>query len=90
MGIKYVYEIERIIIIRDSFLHFPNRSTPLFPKMDILLKPREQRFMKIDMPFIDKISGLAIFKLLDLKSSCTSSIIVKLSRNIGFHSVTSN
>ena len=45
---------------RELCLHFLNRSIHFFPEMEILLKPVEQRFMKIDMLFIDEISRLAM------------------------------
>ena len=57
MGITIVYKIG-VISSRDSYSHFPNRSIPMFPKVEILLKPREQRVLNIDVPFIDEISEL--------------------------------
>ena len=36
------------------------------PRTGGLLKPREQRFIKNYMPFIKKISRLAMIKLVDL------------------------
>ena len=42
MGIKNMYEIERVISTGDLCLCFLNRSIPVFPKTEILLKPREQ------------------------------------------------
>ena len=39
---------------------FLNRSFPFFPRMDILLKPREQRLIKTDSPFMAEIPGIAI------------------------------
>ena len=44
-----------------------NRYIPFSPKTDIPLMPREERFIKINVPFIDEISGLAMIKLLDFK-----------------------
>ena len=82
--------MERVINTRDSCLHFLNRSIPFFPKTEICLKPREQRFIKIDVPFIDKISGLVIIKILELKTDCTNTIKVQLIRNTGFLDVTGN
>ena len=41
---------------------------PFFPKEQIILKPKEQQFIKIEAPFIDEISGLAIVKMLDKKA----------------------
>ena len=39
----------------------------VFPKEEGILKPKEQRFIKIEVLFIDEISGLVIVKLLDKK-----------------------
>ena len=38
---------------------------PLFLKEKIILKPKEQKLVKVEAPFIDEISGLAIVKILD-------------------------
>ena len=46
---------------------------PIFPKEKIILKPREQKLVKVEAPFLDGISGLAIVKLLD---KSTQSVIV--------------
>ena len=70
-------------------LHFLNRSIPFFPKTDVLLKPREQSFIKIDVPSIDEISELDMTKLPNLKT-CTNSMKVKFFRNTGYHDVTNN
>ena len=42
-----------------------NRSVAIFPKERIILKPMQQKLVKIDAPFSDEISGLAITELLD-------------------------
>ena len=83
-----MYEIEGIVSTRDSCINFLNRLIPFFSKVEVLLKPKEQRFIKIDIPFIDEISGLAMNKLLDHKPSCTNMMRVKLVRNTGFLDVT--
>ena len=41
-----------------------------------MLKPKEQKFIKVKPPFIDKISGLAIIKILD--GSTYSTMLLKL------------
>ena len=33
---------------------FLNRSIPLFPKEKIILKPKEQKLVKVEAPFIDE------------------------------------
>ena len=40
--------------------------------------------MKTEMPFIDEISGLAMIKLHDCKTSCPNMIKVKFIRNTDF------
>ena len=62
-----MYQIEEIISTRDSCLLFLNRSISFYPKTDVLLKPREQRFIKIYVPFINEFSGLVMIKLPDFK-----------------------
>ena len=42
----------------------------------IILKPREQKLLKIKAPFIDKISGLTIVKILD--GGTHSALLIKL------------
>ena len=43
-------------------------------KTEILLRHREHRFIKIDVHFVDEISGLVTIKLLDHKTCCTNTI----------------
>ena len=54
-----------------------NRSIPFFPKECIVLKPKEQRLIKVGAPFIDEISGLAIIKLLDRNTQNTMMLKLK-------------
>ena len=58
------------------FFKFLNRSLPIFPKERVVLKPKEQRLIKVEAPFIDEISGLAITKILD--ESTYSTMLIKL------------
>ena len=48
----------------------------IFPKECIMLKPKEQKLIKVKAPFIDEISGLAIIKILD--GSTYSTMLLKL------------
>ena len=45
----------------------PHRSIPFFSKEQVILKPREKKFIKIEALFVDEILGLAIVKMLDSK-----------------------
>ena len=63
--IKNVFELEGVINSWDCCFNFLNRSLPIFPKEYIVLKPKEQKLIKVKAQFIDEISGLAIVKILD-------------------------
>ena len=52
--------------------------TPFFPKEQVILKPREQQFMKIEAPFVDEILGLAIVNMLDKKAQSTLMLKFKI------------
>ena len=62
LGIKNVFALEGVINSRDCCFKFLNRSIPIFPESCVILKPKEQKLIKLKAPFIDKISGLAIVK----------------------------
>ena len=53
-----------------------NRSVSIYPEREIILKPDEQKLMKVRAPFIDEISGLAIIKIID--GSTNSTLLIKL------------
>ena len=62
LGIKNIFDLEGVINSCDCCFNFLNRSLPIFPKEHIVLKPKEQKLIKVEAPFIDEISGLAINK----------------------------
>ena len=62
LGIKNVFELEGVINSRDCCFKFLNKSVPVFPEHSMILKPCEQKLIKVKAPFIDKISGLGIVK----------------------------
>ena len=53
-----------------------NRSVPIFPEHSMILKPNEQKSIKVKALFIDEISGLAIVKILDEGNH--STVLLKL------------
>ena len=73
---KNVFELEGVINSRDCRFEFLNRSVPIYPEKEILLKPDEQKLLKVRAPFIDEISGLAIIKIID--GSTYSTLLTKL------------
>ena len=72
---KNVFELEGVIDMGDSSFKFLNRSIPFFLKEQVILKPKK-KFIKLEAPFIDEISGLAIVKMLDSREQCT--VVLKL------------
>ena len=55
LGMKNVFELEGVIDTWDSSFKFLNRCIPFFSKEQIILKPKEKKFIKIEAPFIDEI-----------------------------------
>ena len=80
--IKNIFELEGIIDSRGSLFSFLNRSITFFPKEQIILKPREQWFIKIEAPFVDEISALAIIRVLDKRAQSTMMLKLKFVQNL--------
>ena len=53
LGIKNVFELEGVINSRDCRFEFLNSSVPIYPEKEIILKPNEQKLVKVRVPFID-------------------------------------
>ena len=81
LGMKNVFELEGVIDTWDSSFKFLNRSLSFFSKEHMVVQPKERKFIKIEAPFVDEISGLAIVKMLDNKEQCTVVLKLKFIRN---------
>ena len=81
LGMKNVFELEGVIDTQDSSFKFLNRSIPFFSKEQVILKPKERKFIKTEAPFVDEISDLAIEKMLDNKEQYTLVLKLKFVRN---------
>ena len=81
LGIKNVFELEGKINSRDCCFKFLNRSVPIYPENEIVLKPNEQKLVKVKASFADKISGMAIIKILDGNTYSTLLINLKITCN---------
>ena len=77
LGIKNVLKLEGVINSRDSRFEVLNRLVPIYPEKEIILKPDEQKLVKVKAPFVDEISGLAIIKIIDRKTNSTLLINLK-------------
>ena len=58
-----------------------NRSVPIYPEKEIILKPEEQKLVKVKAPFVDEILSLAIIKIIDGKTNSTLLIKLKFTHN---------
>ena len=76
LGIKNVFKLESVLNSRECCFKFLNRSIPIFPEKEIVLKPNEQKLIKVKAPFVDEISGMAIIKILD--GGTYSTLLIKL------------
>ena len=47
LGIKNVFELEDVINSRDCRFEFLNRSVPTYPEKEIILKPDEQKLVRV-------------------------------------------
>ena len=81
LGIKKVFKLEGVINSRDCCFKFLNRLVPIFPEKEVILKPNEQKLIKVKAPFIDEISGMAIIKILDRGTYSTLLIKLKFTCN---------
>ena len=81
LGVKNVFKLEGVINSRDCCFKFLNRSVPIFLENCMILKPNEQKLIKVKAPFIDEISGLAIVKMLDRGTHSTLLLNLKFRQN---------
>ena len=90
LGMKNAYELEGIVDMQDSSFKFLNRSIPFFSKEPTVVKPKEKKFVKIEAPFIDEISGHAIVKMIDNEGHCTVVLNLKFVRNCASLDIVNN
>ena len=56
----------------------------------VILKPKEQKLIKVTVPCIDEISGLAIVKILDGSTHSTLLIKLKFTQNAAIIDMVNN
>ena len=81
LGITNTFKLEGVINSWDCCFKFLNSSLPIFSKECVIIKPKEQKLIKVTAPFIDEISGLAIIKILDVSTYSTMLIKLKFTCN---------
>ena len=50
LSIKSIFELEGVINPRDCCFKFLNRSIPIYPEKEVILKPNEQKLVKVKAP----------------------------------------
>ena len=53
LGTKNVFELEVVTNSSDCCFKFLNRSMPIFPEKNVILKPNEQKLIKVRAPFME-------------------------------------
>ena len=89
IGIKNVFELG-VIDSQDSCVSFLNRSIPFFPREKVSVKPKEQKLVVLEAPFVEEISGMAMTKMLDVKEQKTLTMKLKFIRNRAMFKVTNS
>ena len=75
-GHKECVQVRRCYKFKGCRFEFLNRSVPIYPEKGLILKPDEQKLVKVRAPFVDDISGLAIIKIIDGRTN--SNLLIKL------------
>ena len=90
LGIKNLFELEGVIDCRESSFRFLSRSIPIFPREQVIVKPGEKKLIPIEAPFVEKISGLAIVKIIDQGQKTPMMLKLKFIRNKATLDITNN
>ena len=85
-----MFELEGVINSWDCCFKFLNRSLPIFLKEHVIIKPKEQKLIRVTAPFIDEISGLAIIRILDVSTYSTILIKIKFIHNTAMLDIVNN
>ena len=72
-GFKIMVETEGMLNTRTGEFDFLGRSISIFPKRDLDVKPGGKAYLKVKMPFVEKLSGRALCKMFTgVYSPCSS------------------
>ena len=77
MGMKNIFELEGVIDSRESCFSFLSRSIPFFPVTTVEIAPASQKMVMVDAPFVEELSGMAMVKILDMKTQTKNMIKLK-------------
>ena len=81
LGITNIVELEGVMDSCESCFNFLNRSISFVLREQIILKPKVQKYIIVEAPFVEEISGMAIVKTLDKQEQVTVILKWKFIRN---------
>ena len=55
LGIKNLFELEGVIESQDACFSFLNRSIPFFQREKVVVRPKEQKMIVVEAPFVEQI-----------------------------------
>ena len=90
LGIKNLFELEGVIGSWDSCVNFLNQSIPFFSRQKVSVKPKEQKILTLEAPFIEEISGMEITKMLHTEMQKTLTMKLKFVQNRVIFKVTNS
>ena len=90
LDIKNMFELEGVTDTCEPCFNFLNGSIPFFSKEQIALKQKKHRSVKIEAPFVDEMSGMAIVKMIDKREHSTVMLKLKFIRNRARLDITTN
>ena len=90
LGIKNIFELELVIDSCESCLRFLSRSIPIFPRKQVVVKPREKKLIPIETPFVEEISRMAIVKINDKGQKMPMMLKLKFVCNKAMLDITNN
>ena len=90
LGVKNIFELEGVIDSHKSCFRFLSRSIPIFPREQVVVKPGEKKLIPIETPFVEKISGMAIVKIIDKGQRTLMILKLKFIQNKATLDITNN
>ena len=90
LGIKNLFELEGVIDSCESCFIFMSRSIPIFPREQVVVKPGEKKLIPIEYLFVEEISGMSIFKIIDQGQKTLMMLKLKFIQNKAMLDITNN
>ena len=85
-----MFKLEGEINSQECCFSSLNCSMQIFPKDKVIIKPGEHKLVKVEAPFTDEISSLAVIKLLDKQTQSVIMLKVKFLQNTAMLDITNS